>query len=345
MIVKSMSRTAPSFHQLLHYIAAEGKGVGEPLLHNLRADGHDLAAVNRAFAANAAHAPQRRNGIALYHEVLSLSGSDAATPAMLYDLAAHYLTLRAPRSLAYGRVHTDGPNPHIHLVISANLRGRAKKLRLSRARFDAIKRDLERYQRQRYPALTHSLVFPAPDRPEPLPERPGEATGAPPVRGRGERELVRRERRQGRSGGLIKAFLADTISGHLTASTSAAAFRQRLEDAGLEPYKRGGRLAGVRYRGRKYRLATLGLPEAELDHAEHIWRTTPARLRDLADVLVEKTRDLFRGLGYAREMMAVLDRAPAAVLSRTLAERLSALERIEQGKRLRERQRPLERMR
>lgn len=344
MIVKSMSRTAPSFHQLLHYIAAEGKGAGEPLLHNLLADGRDLAAVNRAFMANAAHAPQRRNGIALYHEVLSLSGADAATPVMLYDLAAHYLTLRAPQSLAYGRVHTDGPNPHIHLVISANLRGRAKKLRLSRARFAAIKRNLERYQRERYPALTHSLVFPVPDRPEPLPERPGEATGTPPVRGRAEQELVRRERRQGRSGGRTKAFLAETISGQLTASTSAAAFRRRLVDAGIEPYERGGRLAGVRYQGRKYRFGTLGLPEAEFDRAARIWKTTPARLSDLADLLAEKTRELFRGLGYAREMMAVLDHRPAAVLSRTLAERLSALERIEQGKRLRERHR-LERMR
>lgn len=345
MIVKSMSRTAPSFHQLLHYIAAEGKGAGEPLVHNLRADGRDLAAVNRAFAANAAHAPQRRNGIALYHEVLSLSGADAATPAMLYDLAAHYLALRAPQSLAYGRVHTDGANPHIHLVISANLRGRSKKLRLSRARFADIKRDLERYQRQRYPALTHSVVFASPEPARPAPQGSGEAPGAPPVRGRREWELIRRKRRQGRSEGRTKAALAEIVSGQLTASTSAAAFRRCLVDAGIEPYERGGRLAGIRYHGRKYRLATLGLAEAELDHAERIWDRSPARLSDLADLLAEKTRGLFRGLGYAREMMAVLDHRPAAVLSRPLAERLSALERIEQGKRLRERQRPLERMR
>jgi hypothetical protein len=89
----------------------------------------------------------------------------------------------------------------------------------------------------------------------------------------------------------------------------------------------------------------LGLSEAELDRAERIWQTTPARLSTLADLLAEKTRGLFRGLGYAREMMAVLDRAPAAVLSQPLAERLSALERIEQSKRRRNRQRPLERTR
>lgn len=343
MIVKSMSRTAPSFAQLLGYIAGEDRGVGDPLLHNLRADGRDLAALTRAFAANAAHAPRRRNGIALYHEVLSLSGADPATPAMLYDLAAHYLALRAPQSLAYGRVHTDGANPHIHLVISANLRGRAKKLRLSRARFGAIKRDLEHYQRQRYPALTHSLVFTAPERPQPAPERPG----APPVRGLGECELVRRDRRQGlpegRTAPRTKAVLAKALADALTISASPAEFRARLEDAGIEPYERGGRLAGVRYQGRKYRLRTLGLSETALERAERIWDRTPSRLASLADLAREKTRKAVRGLGYAREMMAVLDRVPTPAWA--LSERLSALERIEHAKRLRSRHRPLERAR
>ena len=53
MIMKSMTRKAPSFAQLLGYIAADGKGVGEPLLHNLGGDGHDLAAVtDRACERN-----------------------------------------------------------------------------------------------------------------------------------------------------------------------------------------------------------------------------------------------------------------------------------------------------
>lgn len=343
MIVKSMSRTAPSFAQLLGYITGEGRGVGTPLLHNLRGDGRDLATLNRAFMANAAHAPRRRNGISLYHEVLSLSGADPATPAMLYDLAAHYLALRAPQSLAYGRVHTDGANPHIHLVISANLRGRAKKLRLSRDRFAAIKRDLELYQQRRYPALTHSVVFTAPERAQPAPERPGEAAGAPPVLGLSEYERARRESREGRTTIRTKTVLAEALADALTISTSPAGFRARLAHAGIEPYERGGRLTGVRYQGRKYRLRTLGLSDAALERAERIWRTTPTRLASLADLAGEKTRGLVRGLGYAREMMAVLDRVPA--LAWPLQERIAALERIEHDKRLRSRHRPLERTR
>jgi hypothetical protein len=341
MIVKSMSRKAPSFDQLLHYIAAEGRGAGEPLLHNLRANGRDLAAVNRAFMANAAFAPSRRNGIALYHEVLSLSGADTATAEMLYDLAAHYLALRAPQSLAYGLVHTDGTNPHIHLVISANLRGRAQKLRLPKANFAAIKRDLELYQQRRYPALTHSLVFTAGERPEKELQKAGE----PPARGLAEHELGRRRRRQGHAAPRTKDYLARALSDALTVAATAAEFRSQLEQAGIEPYERGGRLAGVRYQGRKYRLSTLGLSDAMMERGERIWRTTPSRLRTLADLLTEKTRELFRRLGYGEQMLAVLDRAPASALAWPLQERLAALERINHDKRLRGRHRQLERAR
>ena len=331
MIVKSMTRKAPSFAQLLAYIAAEGKGVGEPLLHNLGGDGHDLAAVTRAFMANARLVPARRNGVALYHEVLSLAGADPAEPAMLYDLAAHYLALRAPQALAYGLVHADGPNPHIHLVISANLRGRPRKMRLARARFAAIKHELEAYQRERYPELTHSLAFTVPAAPE-------RAEGEPAVRGRAEGEAHRRLRRVGEGPPSIKAFLAQAVSDGLTVATSEAGFEERLAGLEIAPYARGGRLAGVRYQGKKYRLRTLGVPEAALDRAERRWRTAPARLRGLADLLTEKARRLWRGFGYAEQMLAVLERSHPAALPVPVRERVHALERLqhEQWRRRRE---------
>lgn len=324
MIVKSMSRKAPSFYQLLEYIVGEGRGVGEPLLHNLHADGHDLAALNRAFMANASFVPARRNGIALYHEVLSLSGADHAEPAMLYDLAAHYLTLRAPQALAYGLVHTDGPNPHLHLVISANLRGRAKKLRLSRARFAAIKCELEAYQRERFPQLTQSLVF----TPGEGPERAGQGTG----RGRAEGEFERRRQQDGSARPSTKEYLSQALRDGLTVAATEPEFRSRLLRAAIEPYERGGRFAGVRYQGRKYRLRTLGLSDTALERVERIWRTTPSRLRGLADLLAEKTRTLIRGFGYAEQMLAVLDRTADQRLPLPVRERVATLDRIQFAK-------------
>lgn len=332
MIVKSMSRTAPTFHQLLQYIAADGRGVGAPLLHNLRAESNDLSAVNRAFMANAAHLPARRNGISLYHEVISLNGADAPTPAMLYDLAQHYLEERAPNCLAFGMVHSDGDHPHIHLVISANLRGRGQKHRLSKPRFAAIKRDLERYQRERYPQLTHSLVFPEAAKPTVAARSSSDRATALPVSSRGEQELVRRKQHGGNTAQRTKETLAEMVASHLAVSTSAAELRERLNSHGAELYERRGRLCGIHFRGRKYRLRTLGLAEPALERVEQIWQTSPARLGALADLLAEKTRNLIRNLGYAAEMIAVLNRVPQPVLSTAMQKRLQALERIERAK-------------
>ena len=146
MVIKSLSRRDPaSIGQLLGYISREGAG-DRPLLHNLPLSASaDLTAAAAAFLENAALLPERKNGIAYYHEILSLSGCDQpqATAEMLLDLARHYLQLRAPAALAYGRVHFDpGPqkNPHIHLAISANLCGPRKKLRLTKAAFRAVAR-------------------------------------------------------------------------------------------------------------------------------------------------------------------------------------------------------------
>ncbi len=97
MIIKSMSRKTASFAQLLGYIAAEGKVTGAPLVHNLYADGTQVAAVNHEFMANARHCPPRKNGVVLYHEILSIAEADRhhVSAEMLSDLARQYLSWRA----------------------------------------------------------------------------------------------------------------------------------------------------------------------------------------------------------------------------------------------------------
>ena len=43
MLIKSLSRQAPSFGQLLHYLTRDDRPAGEPLRHNLiTPDGRDL---------------------------------------------------------------------------------------------------------------------------------------------------------------------------------------------------------------------------------------------------------------------------------------------------------------
>jgi hypothetical protein len=315
MVIKSLSRRDPaSIGQLLGYISREGAG-DRPLLHNLPLSASaDLGGAAAAFLATAALLPERKNGIAYYHEILSLSGCDQpqATLAMLLDLARHYLELRAPAALAYGRVHFDpGPqkNPHIHLAISANLCGQPKKLRLSKAAFRAVRAALERYQQERYPQLKHSLVCPSPEA--------GHA-------GRGEQEARRRQ-----GGGLPakKRQLRDQFQEARLQATSERDFRFRLASAGMEPYFRGGRLAGITCDGKKYRLTTLGLTETYTADCR-AWRALPERLSALDDLALEKTRVRLREHGFAQALLAVIEQAGRLALPTVLKDRLAALDAL-----------------
>lgn len=305
MVIKSMTRKSPSFAQLIAYIAREGRAEGHPVLHNLHADSRDLNKVNNAFMQNAKHCPPRKNGVVLYHEILSLSAQDkaCATPEILADLAEHYLCQRAPGAMAWGMVHFDD-NPHIHLVISANLRGQERKLRLSRKAFKTVKRELEGYQKQRYPALSQSIVF---DGRKKKSRDVKEKTGPKGVARTGsEQEREKRLFRQGRGVKSQKEALRQQVLDALSVSTSMEGFTHFLIGRDMTLYHRSGRLTGVISKGKKYRFRTLGL-DAALEASQERWKQLPQRRQSLHNILAEKARDLFREFGVLQRIKAILE--------------------------------------
>ncbi len=287
MVVKSLSRTSPSFFQLLNYMAGEGRSDGTNIRHNLGSSVQSLDAVNRTFMANAKHCPKRKGGVYLYHEILSLSPEDRsqATPVMLADLAEHYLVLRAPQAMAYGVVHFDA-HPHVHLMISANQRGRAKKIRCSKQGFAQMKRSLEAYQRVKYPQLSHSLVF-----------------GEEKKKRRREVKEKGKTSENRRTHGWTdqKEMLRAAVTEALQMAQSEQAWEEVLEAQNIRPYQRGGKLTGVICQGKKYRLRTLGV-EKEFLQAEQRWQRQAA----LDDIQVEKARMNLRDFGFASGLLAVL---------------------------------------
>jgi hypothetical protein len=304
MVIKSMSRKTMSFFQLIEYVARDGRAEGSPVLHNLNADSHDLIKVNKAFMQNARHCPPRKNGAILYHEILSLSPEDKphATPEILADLAEHYLSLRAPGAMAFGMVHFD-KNPHIHLIISANLRGQAKKLRLSKNEFSRVKREVEVYQKEKYPELSQSIVFDGGKKNER--EVKQKTVSGTLVRKPSELERVKQLKNQGRGEPTRKAALRDKVLNALVASYSEEAFVASLEHHGITVYKRNGHLAGIISNNKKYRFRTLGLEE-DFHTAGKRWERFPERKKTLGDIVSEKARRFLRGYGFARDLMEVL---------------------------------------
>ncbi len=287
MMVKSLSRKTGSFTQLLDYLSQEGRGGGFPILHNLNvARPQDLRAVNRAFQGNAKHVPPRKNGVVLYHEILSLSGKDQAhiTPETLHDLASKYLSLRAPKAMAYGVIHSDTDHPHLHLVISANHVNSPQKLRLSKAQFASVKHQLEAYEKEKYPELAHSSVLPEPER------------------GPQKKEPIITKKE------TIKHSLKGKVLTALSASCTLEAFEHRLKEHDIELYRRRGKPTGVISEKRKYRFKTLGLEEAFLKASAH-WERIPQREASIRDIVAEKARAMFRGFGFVQEMKEVLNRS------------------------------------
>ena len=277
MVIKSMTRKTASFSQLLDYIAGAGKSVGLPVVHNLQAEGDDLKAVGQEFRDNAEYCPPRKKGIVLYHEILSIAEGDfdSATPEILADLAEHYLSLRAPGALAYGAVHFE-KNPHMHLVISGNLLHQAKKLRLSRQEFDRVKRDLERYQQDKYPELVHSLVF------------------------ENNRQLLEQKRsgqeydylqlqQKGRGAVSRKEMIQNQILAIIVKSSSLVMFIENLQEHRIALYTRKQQYVGVLVQGKKYRFRTLALDQAFQKALRH-WQRLPERQQSIAGILMEKSR-------------------------------------------------------
>ncbi len=273
MIIKSMSRKTPSFHQLIRYID-HVQDAGAPIHHNLVEK--SPTAIQTEFQTNARLLPPRKNGNILYHEVLSFGEKDSAhlSPAILEDLTRTYLEKRAPHALAYARAHFDTDSPHVHLMLSANNLESTKRLRLSKKQFRKVQKEVEEYQKQQYPFLEHSLAQ-------------GKRKTAAPRISREERERARR----GEQKPTRKEEVRQLVSTVLEKAPSGTACYQHLLSLGLKLYKRGN-LVGIEEKknGRKYRLKTLGLAET-FDRAFETWRRLPERQCQLDQLTSKKRRD------------------------------------------------------
>ncbi len=231
-------------HQLLWSYRVRATSYGPSILHNLGSSDPD--GIRQQFQRNAHLLPPRKNGNTLYHEILSFGAEDRerVTPAMLEDLTRRYLELRAPYALGYARAHFDTDCPHVHVVLSANNVGSAKRLRLSRRRFSGIKRDIERQQLKHYPELDHSQA-----------QRLD--------RGRGNRRARRVDR--------ADAIRSTVLHAVINAFSGEDCYRL-IREHGLTLYKRGDTV-GVEdgSSARRFRLKKLGL-EKEFEQAFESWQ-------------------------------------------------------------------------
>jgi hypothetical protein len=263
MIIKSLSRKNPKYRQLARYIAGKGRKKSAFIVrHNLLTDSDDADDLAREIEENSLYARDRKNGVKMFHEILSFSPKDKAviTAEMLEDVAREYLAERLGNcGLGFAGVHWEKENVHIHVMIGANQIKSRRKLRISRGDFDRLKRRMSGIVKGKYPELVHTYDQNKRDKSK--------------VRER-QRENRRNHRlkEQGRNAPSKKELARLAVIGAVNAAKTAAGFMSILKDGGFTPYKRGKTL-GLLKDGLRFRLSTLGVLEMAMGFFETLKRT------------------------------------------------------------------------
>ena len=255
MVIKSKTRKTATYRQLLSYFLQEQKSSMSKsdsfiIKHNVK--GTSLAQWVRAFEMNeAGRQIKRSNSVKLYHEIMSISNLDTGkiSKAMLQDLTHKYIELRNPNALCIAVPHYDRAHIHIHFCFSGTEIETGRSLRISKEDFALFKKELQAYQMERYPALSHSVVKHG--------KKQKEKNKAKEIKDR-EYQLTKRTKAPSE-----RERIKQTVEFCYSKSYSQADFMHRLSQQGLQTYSRNGMITGIES-DRKYRFGSLGYDEKKL---------------------------------------------------------------------------------
>lgn len=253
MIIKSMTRKTGSFAQLIDYLDREGVKEEYHIFQNLYE--RQMGNVCREFENNTSLLPKRKNGVTLYHGVLSIVTTDdlslAEQKAALREIAQLYLKNRAPENIALGIMHDDtADNLHYHFVISANGYKTRKRMRLSKAQFARLQKELEAHVLENYPQLKQKVAI------NKKAERKLSKKGAELKHRTGR--MPKREQMIGRLSRLFEA----------KCKAEAVSLMSREQ---VEFYQRGKNIGVIDLEtGKRHRLKTLGLADDYQSFVERV---------------------------------------------------------------------------
>jgi len=239
MIIKSMSRKSKSFSQLYDYLTRDTSSFS--FSRNTYSSPKNKKDFINEFYANAQHIRDARGKVYMYHEVLSIEENNLSKERqkeILLDMAEKYLFQRADEHLAFGVVHEEKNNMHLHLMISANEIEGDKRMRLSKAEFKQIQQRLENYKNQKYKELKQSFMY---QNKKDISKKKQD-----------EQELKNRGKKS------IKEVLKESLRDTFLKAQSQSSLENSLNSNGYTLYKRGNTV-GIIYNNKKYRLKTLGL--------------------------------------------------------------------------------------
>ena len=256
MIIKSMSRKHPSFNQIIDYIEKERthKSRDFSIYHNTYS--RDSDHLKSEFTENANHLKFRKNGVYLYHEIISITRTqnipEDQQKAILKNIVTEYLKMRAKNNLAYAVLHEDKKdNLHFHILISANEAEDDTRKRLSKATFADIQIQLEKWVLETHPELEQKAVF--------FQNQTDQERQAREQKAHISNKGAELKRRTGHTS--TRDQLKTTLENLFETATDGRHFTELLEKEGLTLYQRGKQHGIIDQNGIKYRFSRLGLAE------------------------------------------------------------------------------------
>jgi hypothetical protein len=256
MIVKVKSFKKPDFQKLLEYMMNDDNRLYDKrdrsfiLTHNLK--GRKIERWVAQFKENETFRKRKRkDSVILTHEIISFHKDDSEhiTVEKLREIAREYISRRNIKGMYVAVPHFDKEHYHIHICASGVEYRDGKSLRMSKAGFQKLKKDIQNYQIERYPELSKSLV--AHDKKS---------------KGRISEKEYQQKLRTGRA--TKKEQIIETLESCFKACSSKNEFYQKLKDSGLEIYERSGKTTGVVLDKIKFRFSRLGFPNERIEELE-----------------------------------------------------------------------------
>lgn len=250
MIIKSMSRKVPSFDQLIGYMDLGASSRDNNIYYNLFSRKPD--GIETEFRKNFSFATKRKNGVTMYHEVISITRSKQINQQeqieILRQVVYKYIQQRAGNNVVYGVLHDDKTdNLHYHLVISSNALESSKKHRLSKAQFESVKSNLELFVLDYYPELQQKKLI-SKDK-----QCWGQKDGL-------SNKGVELKRRTGKT--PQRDIVKESLLNIFASATTREEFIELMESEHFALYKRGKHWGILNEStNRKHRFATLGVSE------------------------------------------------------------------------------------
>jgi len=274
MILKIKTHKRPSFKALINYIIHDKdrlfdeKGKSFLLTHNVK--GKNMDSWVKQFEKNEIFRLRKRSdSVYATHEILSWHRDDSKNiqPGMLESMVNEYIRLRNSGGMFIAAAHFDRSHYHVHMCASGIEYRTGKTMRLSKVNLQKLKKDIQNYQIEKFPELTKSVVI------------------------HGKSRILKNDKevqfklRSGRESD--KEQLLGILKTCYKKANSKETFFELLAECGVKNYERGGRVSGVVFQERKFRLKSLGYGEERIYDLDN----TIYRMKELNSVR-NKTRVL-----------------------------------------------------